>query len=122
MSGFFARRKIKAGQLGVFEMFKSLLKLFGIGGKGCSCGSGNEKIRELEHFVDYVVRALVDFPDEVNVSSSATENGTVIRIDCRKEDIGKVVGKRGKTIMAIRSLVSGAGGRLQQRISVEVAD
>ena len=105
-------------------MFKSLLRLFGIGGKGCSCGScsGNEKIRELEHFVDYVVRALVDFPDEVNVSSSATENGTVIRIDCRKEDIGKVVGKRGKTIMAIRSLVSGAGGRLQQRISVEVAD
>ena len=107
-------------------MFKSLLKLFGIGSKGCSCGcksgEGSEKVRELEHFVDYVVRALVDYPDEVNVSSSSNENGTVIRIDCRKEDIGKVVGKRGKTIMAIRSLVSGAGGRLQQRISVEVAD
>ena len=105
-------------------MFKSLLKLFGIGGKGCSCKScgGDDKIRELEHFVDYVVRALVDFPDEVNVSSSVNDNGTVIRIDCRKEDIGKVVGKRGKTIMAIRSLVSGAGGRLQKRISVEVAD
>ena len=105
-------------------MFKSLLKLFGIGGKSCSCccSGGDDKIRDLEHFVDYVVRALVDFPDEVNVSSRATENGTVIRIDCRKEDIGKVVGKRGKTIMAIRSLVSGAGGRLQQRISVEVID
>ena len=104
-------------------MFKSLLKLFGIGGKGCSCSCcGDDKIRELEHFVDYVVRALVDFPDEVNVSSRVTDNGTVIRISCRKADIGKVVGKRGKTIMAIRSLVSGAGGRLQQRISVEVAD
>lgn len=105
-------------------MFKSLLRLFGIGGKGCSCGCScsDDKIRELEHFVDYVVRALVDFPDEVNVSSSSTDNGTVIRIECRKEDIGKVVGKRGKTIMAIRSLVSGAGGRLQQRISVEVVD
>jgi len=106
-------------------MFKSLLKLFGIGGKSCGCcagAQGDGKIRELEHFVDYVVRALVDYPDEVNVSSSSTDNGTVIRIDCRKEDIGKVVGKRGKTIMAIRSLVSGAGGRLQQRISVEVAD
>ncbi len=105
-------------------MFKSLLKLFGIGGKGSCCGAerGDDKIRELEHFVDYVVRALVDFPDEVNVTSSSTENGTVIRIECRKEDIGKVVGKRGKTVMAIRSLVSGAGGRLQQRISVEVAD
>ena len=72
--------------------------------------------------MDYVVRALVDYPDEVIVSSTTGDNGTVIRIDCRKEDIGKVVGKRGKTIMAIRSLVSGAGGRLQQRISVEVAD
>ena len=107
------------------SMLKSFLKLFGIGGKSCSCCAGSQsdgKIRELEHFVDYVVRALVDYPDDVNVSSSAGENGTVIRIDCRKEDIGKVVGKRGKTIMAIRSLVSGAGGRLQQRISVEVAD
>jgi predicted RNA-binding protein YlqC (UPF0109 family) len=107
-------------------MFKWLQKLFGAGSKGaCSCGcagEGVDKVRELEHFVDYVVRALVDYPDEVNVSSRAAENGTVIRIDCRKEDIGKVVGKRGKTIMAIRSLVSGAGGRLQQRISVEVAD
>ena len=107
-------------------MFKSLLKLFGVGSKsscGCGCGNGaGDKIRELEHFVDYVVRALVDYPDEVNVSSREAENGTVISIDCRKEDIGKVVGKRGKTIMAIRSLVSGAGGRLQQRISVEVVD
>ena len=107
-------------------MFKWLQKLFGAGSKSaCSCGcagEGVDKVRELEHFVDYVVRALVDYPDEVNVSSRAVENGTVIRIDCRKEDIGKVVGKRGKTIMAIRSLVSGAGGRLQQRISVEVAD
>ncbi len=104
-------------------MFKSLLKLFGIGGKGCkSSACSCDKVRELEHFVDYVVRALVDYPDEVSVTSSDNENGTVIRISCRKEDIGKVVGKRGKTIMAIRSLVSGAGGRLQQRISVEVAD
>ena len=106
------------------SMLKSFLKLFGIGGKGCSCGSahGDNQVRELEHFVDYVVRALVDYPDDVNVSSAAGDNGTVIRIACRKEDIGKVVGKRGKTIMAIRSLVSGAGGRLQQRISVEVID
>ena len=107
-------------------MFKWLQKLFGGSSQSaCSCGcagEGVDKVRELEHFVDYVVRALVDYPDEVNVSSRAVENGTVIRIDCRKEDIGKVVGKRGKTIMAIRSLVSGAGGRLQQRISVEVAD
>ena len=50
------------------------------------------------------------------------EDGSVLKIDCRKEDIGKIVGKRGKTIMAIRSLVSGAAGRMRQRVSVEVVD
>ena len=108
-------------------MFKALLKLFGFGksGAGCCCGcksAGDDKVRELEHFVDYVVRQLVDYPDEVSVSTEAGDNGAVIRIRCRKEDIGKVVGKRGKTVMAIRSLVSGAAGRIQRRISVEVAD
>ena len=39
-----------------------------------------------------------------------------------KEDIGKIIGKRGKTIMAIRSLVSGAAGRLKKRVTVEVVD
>ena len=105
----------------VEKMFKAILKLFGLGGASSS-GVGDDKVRELEHFVDYVVRALVEFPDEVNVTTEAAEGGAVIRINCRKEDIGKVVGKRGKTIMAIRSLVSGAAGRLQQRISVEVSD
>ena len=104
-------------------MFKAILKLFGMGGKA-SAGSGasDDKVRDLEHFVDYVVRALVDFPEEVSVVTESSGEGSVIRINCRKEDIGKVVGKRGKTIMAIRSLVSGAAGRLQQRISVEVSD
>ena len=104
-------------------MFKAILKLFGLGG-GAAAGNGSsdDKVRDLEHFVDYVVRALVDFPEEVSVVTESSGEGTVIRINCRKEDIGKVVGKRGKTIMAIRSLVSGAAGRLQQRISVEVSD
>ena len=92
------------------------------GNASAGCGASDDKVRDLEHFVDYVVRALVDFPEEVSVVTELGSEGTVIRINCRKEDIGKVVGKRGKTIMAIRSLVSGAAGRLQQRISVEVSD
>jgi len=76
----------------------------------------------LENFVDYVVRALVDFPDEVRVTSETGEDSSIIKIDCKKEDIGKIVGKKGKTIMAIRALVSGAAGRLQKKVSVEVND
>ena len=58
----------------------------------------------------------------MHVTREDREDGFTLKIDCRKEDIGKIVGKRGKTIMAIRSLVSGAAGRLHQRVSVEVVD
>ncbi len=80
-------------------------------------------INDLENFVDYIVRALVDYPTDVKVTADADENGdSIIKIECKKEDIGKVVGKRGKTIMAIRSLVSGAAGRMRRKVAVEVMD
>ena len=79
-------------------------------------------LRELESFVDYVVKSLVDNPDEVKLSTVETDEGATIQIRCNKEDIGKIVGKRGKTIMAIRSLVSGAAGRQRKRVSVDVMD
>ena len=79
-------------------------------------------LRELESFVDYVVKSLVDNPDEVKLSTVETNEGATIQIRCNKEDIGKIVGKRGKTIMAIRSLVSGAAGRQRKRVSVDVMD
>lgn len=62
-------------------------------------------------FVDYVVKALVDTPSEVTVVSEDDERGTVIRIRCKKEEIGRIIGKNGKTISAIRSLVQVCGGR-----------
>lgn len=95
-------------------------------GSSCGCGckasacSGN--LRDLEGFVEYVVKALVDYPDEVIVETTETDDGAAIKIRCRKEDIGKIVGKRGKIIMSIRSLVSGAAGRQHKRVSVDVLD
>ncbi len=109
-------------------MLKALLKLLTGGGDkstasaGKSDGASGGSLRELEGFVDYVVRALVDYPGEVTLKTEETEEGFSIQIRCRKEDIGKIVGKRGKTIMAIRSLVSGAAGRQRKRVSVEVLD
>ena len=46
----------------------------------------------------------------------------MIWISCRKEDTGKIIGKKGKTISALRALVFSAGSRMQSRIKVEVAD
>lgn len=103
----------------MFKKFFSLL--FGGGASSGSAAAGGE-LRELEGFVDYVVKSLVDYPDEVDITTEETEEGAAIKIRCRKEDIGKIVGKRGKTIMAIRSLVSGAAGRQRRRVSVDVLD
>ncbi len=105
-------------------MFKKLFGfLFGSSEEKSTAAPDNRgTLLELESFVDYVVKALVDYPDEVKLTTVETEEGATIQIRCNKEDIGKIVGKRGKTIMAIRSLVSGAAGRQQKRVSVDVMD
>ncbi len=76
----------------------------------------------LEQFVEYVARNLVDNPDAVSLSTVEKGRVTVIQIRCEKKDIGKIIGKTGKTIAAIRLLVSGAGGRMGLRVTVDVLD
>ena len=78
--------------------------------------------QNLEDFVLYISKKLVDYPDEVKVRTASAENGYVIQITCRPGDRGKIIGKSGKTIMALRALVSGAAGRTKGRVSVEVLD
>ena len=76
----------------------------------------------LEDFVSFVSRSLVDNPKAVQVSTLEKDRLSVIQIRCEKRDIGKIVGKSGKTIAAIRTLISGAGGRIGLRMTVEVLD
>lgn len=86
--------------------------------------ASNSKVTKkgLEDFVAYVARSLVDNPDAVQVSTLEKDRLSIIQIRCEKRDIGKIVGKSGKTIAAIRLLVSGAGGRIGMRMTVEVLD
>lgn len=82
-----------------------------------------DESEDLEKFVEFIVRGLVDKPDEVSITTDDGDNDSrMLRINCAKEDVGKVVGKRGKTIIALRSLINGAAGRLQKRVLLEVAD
>ncbi|MCK5844917.1 MAG: KH domain-containing protein [Victivallales bacterium] len=78
--------------------------------------------KDLEHFVDYVARALVDNPDQVTITLGENERQKVIQVRCAKEDIGKIIGKNGKTVSAIRALVNGAGRRFDLNYTVEVLD
>ncbi len=81
-----------------------------------------ENLQRLECFVDYVVKALVDYPDEVKVNLAEAGESRQLSVVCRASDRGKIIGKHGKTIMALRSLVAGVAGRTQNRVSVEVID
>ena len=76
----------------------------------------------LEDFVAFVSRSLVDNPEAVQVSMLEKDRLSVIQIRCEKRDIGKIVGKSGKTISAIRALLSGVSGRYGQRVTVDVLD
>jgi|LSQX01.2.fsa_nt_gb predicted RNA-binding protein YlqC (UPF0109 family) len=84
--------------------------------------SSGASLPGLEAFVLYVVKALVDEPDKVSLQTVEKSRINVIQIRCEKKDIGKIIGKSGKTISAIRSLVSSAAGRTGLRVTVDVLD
>lgn len=79
-------------------------------------------LKNLQEFVSYVVTALVDKPQEVTLGLAEKEDLTIIQIHCFKKDIGKVIGKSGKTISALRTLVTSAAARQHLRITVDVMD
>ena len=77
---------------------------------------------DVEEFVNFVVCSLVDDPDSVNIQTSEENGNEKLQISCQKTDVGKIIGRNGKTIAAIRALASGAGGRLGKKVFVEVLD
>lgn len=76
----------------------------------------------MERFLDFVIRQLVDFPDEVVVIREDAPKKTIFRLQMRKSDIGKVVGKHGQTIAAIRNLLDAAATKHGGRATVEIIE
>jgi predicted RNA-binding protein YlqC (UPF0109 family) len=69
-----------------------------------------------------VTRALVDYPADVRVTESAHREGTVIEVVVSGDDLGRVIGRQGRTATAIRTLVMAAAERDGSRVSVEFRD
>ena len=76
----------------------------------------------MERFLDYVLRQIVEFPDEVVIIKDDAAKKTVFRLQMRKSDIGKVVGKHGQTIAAIRNLLDAAAAKHGGRATVEIIE
>jgi uncharacterized protein len=75
----------------------------------------------MKHFLDFVVRSLVDNPDDVQISEISHEGETIYRVGLHASDIGLVIGKSGRTIGAIRSLINTAS-RTGEHLAVEVVE
>jgi predicted RNA-binding protein YlqC (UPF0109 family) len=75
----------------------------------------------MKHFLDFVVRSLVDNPDDVQISELPGEGQTTYRLGLHPADIGLVIGKGGHTIGSIRSLINTAS-KTGEHLAVEVVE
>ena len=70
---------------------------------------------ELKELIQYVSKALVDMPDEVTVNEIVGEQTTVVELKVDKSDLGKVIGKQGRTARALRTILNAASTKLKKR-------
>jgi predicted RNA-binding protein YlqC (UPF0109 family) len=73
-------------------------------------------------FVEYVVKAIVDHPDDVKTERSVDERGVLIQLMVNPEDMGKVIGKDGRTAIAIRKLLHVLGAKHNARVNLKIVE
>lgn len=83
--------------------------------------SGKTEITDQE-FVESIVKAIVDHPEEVVTGRTLDERGVLIQLTVNREDMGKVIGREGRTAKAIRSLLRVFGARNESRINLKIVD
>ena len=76
----------------------------------------------MKELIEYMTKALVDAPDEVQVHEVAGEKTTVYELRVGEGDLGKVIGKHGRTIRAIRTLLSAAATKQNKRAVLEILE
>ena len=77
------------------------------------------RIKEL---VEEIAKALVDIPEDVNVREIQCEQTTVLELKVAPSDLGKVIGKQGRTARSIRTLLGAAGMKLNRRFNLEILE
>jgi len=77
----------------------------------------------VKDLIEFLARALVDAPDQVSVESYEDDDGTVVyEVRVAEDDVGKVIGRSGRTVNALRAVVRAAAMRDGRRVLVDVVD
>jgi uncharacterized protein len=76
----------------------------------------------MKELIKYIAQALVDNPDKVEVTEVEGEQTSVIELKVAKEDLGKVIGKQGRTARAMRTILSAASTKINKRAVLEILE
>jgi len=77
---------------------------------------------EDQEFLEYAVKAIVDYPDAVNVNREVDEMGVLMTLDVHADDMGKVIGRSGNTAKALRTLLRVVGMKNQARVNLKIRE
>ena len=77
---------------------------------------------ELKTLIEQMAKALVDMPEAVSVNEIEGEQTTVLELKVDKTDLGKVIGKQGRTARALRTILNGASTKLRKRSVLEIIE
>ena len=80
------------------------------------------EVTVMRELVEIMAKALVDNPDQLEVSEITGSDTLVIELRPAKEDIGKIIGKRGRNVQAMRTLLNAAAGKIGKRVVLEIID
>ena len=73
-----------------------------------------------QQFVEYIVKALVDHPEDVKTERSVDEMGVLITLHLNQQDMGQVIGRQGQTAKAIRTLLRVVGAKRKARVNLKI--
>lgn len=76
----------------------------------------------MQELVEYIAKSLADRPEGVRVSLEEKEDVTVLHLSVAKEDLGKIIGRQGRTARALRTLVNAASAKQERRCILEIEE
>ncbi|MEO6870845.1 MAG: KH domain-containing protein [Chthoniobacterales bacterium] len=76
----------------------------------------------MRQFLEFIIRHLVEFPEEVMLSEVQQDRLTVFRVQMRQSDVGRIIGRNGQTIRAIRALLCSAAARHNERVTLDIIE
>lgn len=81
-----------------------------------------EIFMQQKELVEFIARSLVDNPDQVAVRESEGDQGSVLELSVSRDDLGKIIGKQGRTARAIRTILGAVSAKTKKRVVLEILE